>query len=58
MTSLRADEQAHELVERDRIAELWRQHQRRVRRWNYALAVIVSLMLTLMAVLFGLWRVR
>ena len=58
MTSLRADEQAHEMVERARIAELWTQHQRRVRRWNYGLAVVVALVLTLLAVLFGLWRVR
>ena len=63
MTMLRADEQAYEMVERarlerKRVSELWQQHQRRVRRWNYALAVIVSLVLTLMAVLLGMWRVR
>jgi len=61
MTSIRADEQAFEIVararvERARVAELWRHERQRVRWWTYALAVMVAILLTLAAIVFGFWR--
>lgn len=59
MTSLRADEQAHELVERAKIAEMWRCDEvMHHRRWCIALLVIAAVLLTVAAVVFGFWRGR
>ncbi len=59
MTSLRADEQAHELVERARVAECWRTEElRHHRRWCMAATIIAAVLLTVAAVLFEYWMGR